>query len=60
MKTKPKEISKQLEIANAKLKRIQKLVDEQAEDDALWGKAIYISEAYTQQELRKLHAVIEE
>jgi len=42
---------------------IRALVDEQAEDEALW--AIYpfgqqpIAEAYLQQELRRLHALIE-
>ena len=48
----------------AVLGRLRALVDEQAEDEALW--AIYpdghqpISEAYLQQELRRLHALIEE
>lgn len=32
---------------------------EQAEDDGLWFNAKYASEAYLQQELRRLHAVIE-
>ena len=46
------------------LARIRALVDEQAEDEGLW--AIYpngqqpIMEAYLQQELRRLHALIEE
>jgi hypothetical protein len=46
------------------LKELRALVDEQAKDEALW--AVYIdrlqpiSEAYLQQELRKLHAAIEE
>ncbi len=46
------------------LSRIRALVDEQAEDEGLW--AIYpfgeqpIAEAYLQQELRRLHALIEE
>ena len=46
------------------LDRIRALVDEQAEDEALW--AVYplgqqpIAEAYLQQELRRLHALIEE
>ena len=45
------------------LQRIRALVDEQAEDEALW--AVYpfgqqpIAEAYLQQELRRLHALIE-
>ena len=45
------------------LKEIRELVDEQAEDEGLWG--IYplgqqpIVEAYLQQELRRLHTMIE-
>lgn len=38
---------------------LQKLVDEQAEDDGLWFCAKTAPEAYLQQELRKLHAAIE-
>lgn len=41
------------------LAAIRKLVDEQAEDHGLWCEARTIVEAYLQQELRKLHAVIE-
>ena len=41
------------------LELFRRIVDEQAEDDGLWFKAIYITEAYLQQELRKLHAAIE-
>jgi len=46
------------------LRRIRALVDEQAEDEGLW--TIYpraqqpIGEAYLQQELRRLHTLIEE
>ena len=35
------------------------LVDEQAEDEGLWFNAITASEAYLQQELRRLHAAME-
>lgn len=35
------------------------LVQKQAEDDALWLLEVSITEAYLQQELRRLHAVIE-
>jgi len=35
------------------------VVNEQAEDDGLWFVAQYASEAYLQQELRRLHAIIE-
>ena len=38
---------------------IQKLVDEQAEDEGLWFHAETAPEAYLQQELRRLHRVIE-
>ena len=37
----------------------QKVVAQQAEDDGLWFIAETAAEAYVQQELRKLHAVIE-
>ena len=42
------------------LATIQMLVDGQSEDDSLWFEAQTAPEAYLQQELRKLHAVIEE
>ena len=42
-----------------KLERIQTFVNKQAKDDGLWFVAKYASEAYLQQELRKLHALIE-
>ena len=35
------------------------LVDLQAEDEAIWFQAEYASEAFLQQELRKLHAAVE-
>ncbi len=37
----------------------QRVVDEQAEDEGLWFNAMHASEGYLQQELRKLHAAIE-
>jgi hypothetical protein len=36
------------------------LVNEQAEDDGLWFVARTAPEAYLQQELRRLHAALEE
>jgi hypothetical protein len=39
--------------------KILETVLEQAEDDGLWFNAKYASEAYLQQELRRLHTVIE-
>jgi len=44
----------------AKCAEVQALVDSQAEDDGLWFMAVTAPEAYLQQALRKLHAVIEE
>ena len=38
---------------------IKRIVDEQIEDDGLWFVAETCAEAYLQQALRKLHAVIE-
>jgi hypothetical protein len=39
---------------------LKKIVDEQAEDEGLWCDAENVVEAYLQQELRKLHAAVEE
>ena len=43
----------------AKLETMKQTVDEQAEDEGLWFVAATAPEAYLQQELRQLHAVIE-
>lgn len=43
-----------------RLKKIQALVNEQAEDEGLWCCATNVVEAYLQQELRRLHAIIED
>ena len=55
---------KRLEKENKKLKRrlaaIQKVVNEQAEDEGLWFDAKTTTEVYLQLELRRLHRVIEE
>lgn len=40
-------------------KKIQDIVNEQAEDEGLWFQAKYTTEAYLQQELRRLHVAIE-
>lgn len=37
----------------------KKLVDKQAEDEGLWFINVYVSEAYVQQALRKLHFSVE-
>ena len=39
---------------------LKKLVDEQAKDEGLWANAENVVEAYLQQELRKLHAAVED
>ncbi len=44
----------------AALEPIRKMVDAQAKDDGLWFDALTAPEAYLQQELRKLHAVVEQ
>lgn len=41
------------------LKELQAIVDEQATDEGLWFIAQSASEAYLQQELRRLHVAIE-
>ena len=41
------------------LAEMREMVNRQAEDDGLWFVAQFASEAYLQQELRKLHALIE-
>jgi hypothetical protein len=38
---------------------LREIVDEQAEDEGLWFVAVTASEAYLQEELRRLHAAIE-
>jgi hypothetical protein len=43
----------------ARFEKIVAVVNEQAEDFGLWFDAVYATEAYLQQELRRLHAVIE-
>lgn len=41
------------------LAAIRTLVDQQAEDEGLWFQAQTAPEAYLQQELRRLHALVE-
>jgi hypothetical protein len=43
----------------AALRRIVRLVLEQAEDEGLWGQAETAMEAYVQAGLRELHAMVE-
>ncbi len=38
---------------------VKKLVEEQANDDGIWFNAETAAEAYLQQELRRLHHLIE-
>ena len=49
----------QLDLENH-MRKITELVDKQAEDEGLWFEALTAPEAYLQQELRKLHAAVEE
>lgn len=44
----------------ASVRKVRAIVHEQAEDEGLWFVAETASEAYLQQELRKLHAAIED
>ena len=48
-----------LERALAQPNPAQRVVDEQAEDEALWFVAQTAAEAYLQQALRRLHAAVE-
>jgi hypothetical protein len=41
------------------LSKLQRIVDQQAQDDGLWFYAVHISEAYLQIALRDLHDAIE-
>lgn len=50
---------KELIEVEARLAEAVELVNRQAEDDGLWFQAHTATEAYLQQELRKLHAVVE-
>ncbi len=44
----------------AENKKIRDVADEQAKDEGLWFEAQTAPESYLQQELRRLHKVIEE
>lgn len=44
----------------AKLEKLKALVAKQADDEGLWFVAETAPEAYLQQELRKLHEIIEQ
>lgn len=51
-----------IDTCEASLKVVEaanKVVSEQAEDDGLWFEAQYALEAYLQNALRRLHAIIE-
>jgi len=48
------------EPAANRLEKLMNLVDEQSEDEGLWFVAETAAEAYLQQELRKLHAAVED
>ena len=56
----PLALIKALRAALAQPNTAQQVVDEQAEDEALWFVAQTAPEAYLQQALRRLHAAVEE
>ena len=52
-----------VELSQRLMKReehLQSIMKKQAEDDGLWFRAVTAAEGYLQQELRRLHAAIEE
>lgn len=53
------EVRKELETTQCQLSKIRALVDDQADDEGLWYIPDRASEAYIQQEFRKLHALVE-
>jgi hypothetical protein len=53
-------MDERIEKLEARLASIKALVDKQAEDDGLWFLADHAAEGYLQQELRKLHLLIED
>jgi len=52
-------VKTQLAAARARLSKVMALINEQAEDEALWFNPHSTTEAYLQQALRRLHAAIE-
>lgn len=52
-------LTAEVEKLKGSLAKIRTVVDAQAKDDGLWFYTETVSEAYLQQELRKLHAIIE-
>ncbi len=57
-----KEMERRVSLSGAVVdaaRKVRQLVDAQAEDAGLWGPSDRIVEAYIQQELRKLHALVE-
>jgi len=47
-------MSKEIEVA-----ALQRIIEEQANDEGLWFKSVYITESYLQSELRRLHEAAE-
>lgn len=52
-------LARQFLRASERVNSMQAAAAEQANDEGLWFSAVYASEAYLQQELRRLHTVIE-
>ena len=43
----------------ARIKKAMDIVQEQAENESLWFKSVYVTETILQSELRRLHATID-
>lgn len=54
-----READKRVAELEGKLGAAQEIAAQQAEDDALWAQCVYMSEAYMQQELRRLTEAVE-
>ena len=48
-----------IQALQARIEELEAFVAEQAEDEGLWFKSVYASEAYLQSALRQLHRKIE-
>ena len=54
------QLERELAAAKEELAKLRQMVAQQAEDKGLWFNAATAPEAYLQQELRRLHAAVEE
>lgn len=53
------QVFRQRDELQAKLTCIRVAVNKQADDDGIWFRAEHATEAYLQQELRKIHSIVE-